>query len=334
MAAINASLPSILDVLKIKNPDGSMAKVIDLMSMRRGIVPEAVFLEGNLDTGHQVTTRTGLPSPTWRRLNEGVLPGKVRNDQFTETCGMMESKHTIDVDLPEMTGQAGAAYRAEQDDAHQAGMMNEAESGAFYHSVATAPEKFSGLAPRYDSTTKANAGSQVLKLDAAASGADQTSIWLVKWGPKGTFMMYPKGTQAGIKRVDMGIQNVDDGTGGGKSFLGYQTNFKWKLGMVVADYRSVVRICNIDWTNLSKTGENLIQFMIDAMYQLHEPDNGRVAWYCNRQIAAYLHHQARNGAKNGTLGVGQDAFGREVTTALGYPIRVSDAILNTEAVVS
>lgn len=334
MAAVNASLPSILDVLKTKNPDGSMAKVIDLMSMRRGIVPEAVFLEGNLDTGHQVTTRTGLPSPTWRRLNEGVLPGKVRNDQFTETCGMMESKHTVDIDLPEMMGPAGAAYRAEQDDAHQASMMNEAESGAFYHSVATAPEKFSGLAPRYDSTTKANAGSQVLKLDAAASGADQTSIWLVKWGPTGTFMMYPKGTAGGIKRLDMGKQNIDDGTGGSKSFIGYQTNFKWRLGMVVADYRSVVRICNIDWTNLSKTGENLIQFMIDAVYQLHEPDNGRVAWYCNRQIAAYLHHQARNGAKNGTLGVGEDAFGRAVTTALGYPVQVTDAILNTEAVVS
>lgn len=332
MAAINATLPSILDVLKTKNPDGSMAKVIDLMSMQRGLTAEAVFLEGNLDTGHQVTTRTGLPSPTWRRLNEGINSGKVRNDQFTEACGMMESRHELDIDLPELTGAAGLAYRAEQDDAHQAGMMNELETGAFYHSSATTPEKFDGLAPRYDSTSKAGAGSQIIKLDAAASGADQTSIWLVKWGPTGTFMMYPKGSKAGIQRIDMGIQNVSDGNS--KTFLGYQTNFKWKVGMVVADYRSVVRIANIDWTNLSKTGETLIQAIIDAYYAIHKRHEGRMAFYCNRQIAAYLHHQARNGAKNGTLGVGKDAFGDEVPMALGIPIRETDAILNTEAVVS
>jgi hypothetical protein len=331
MAAINSSFPSILDVLKLKNPDGSMARVVDLLSMTRGLVPEAVFLEGNLDTGHRVTTRTGLPSPTWRRLNEGINAGKVRNDQFDEACGMMESKHEIDVDLPEMAGSAGLAYRAEQDDAHQAAMMNEAESAAFYASQATAPERITGLAPRYDNAAKAGAGSQIIKLDAAASGADQTSIWLVKWGRGATFMMYPKGTKGGIERIDMGMQNINDGTG--KSFIGYQTNFKWRLGLVVEDYRSVVRICNIDWTNLSKTGENLIQAIIDAYYTVNRKTPGRYAFYCNRQILSFLHHQARNGAKNGTLGVGKDAFGEEVTMAMGIPFRETDAILNTEAVV-
>lgn len=335
MAAINATLPSLLDVLKLKNPDGSMANVINLMSMQQGLTPDAVWLEGNLDTGHRVTTRTGLPSPTWRRLNEGINGGKVRNDQFDEACGMLEGMHEIDMDLPELSGPAGLAYRAEQDDGYLAAMTNEIESGAFYHSTATAPEKFDGLAPRYDSTTKANAGSQIIKLDAAAAGADQTSLWLIKWGRGNVFMTYPKGSAVGIQKIVVnGGAPLNLLDSNGKKYLGYQTNFKWRVGMVVEDYRAVVRIANIDWTNLSKTGENLIQAIIDATYMMPNAMPGRCAWYCNRQLAAYLHHQARNGAKNGTLGVGSDAFGRPVTTALGYPVRVTDAILNTEAVIS
>jgi hypothetical protein len=211
-------------------------------------------------------------------------------------------------------------------------MLNEIETGTFYHSVASNPERFNGLAPRYGSTTQASGGTQVLRVEAGASGNDSSSMYLVKWGPQAVHYIYPKNAGSGIERIDMGRQNVADANG--NRFLAWQTNFKWRVGLAVNDYRCVVRMANIDYTTLSKTGSTLIQAAIDAYYQIFEPENGRLAFYCNRTIAGFLHHQARQAATSGSLEAGSDAFGRPVVKILGIPVRITDALLNTEGPVS
>jgi hypothetical protein len=330
MATINASLPTLLDQMKLLDPNGAPAKVVEQLTKRNALLKDAVVIEGNLETGYQGTARTALPSVTWRRYNEGVSPSKSGKNQFTENCGMVEGFSVVDAAELEIAG-SGPAFRASEDMSFLAALENEVETGAFYHSTKTAPEKFMGWAPRLDATSGNPAGSQIIKCDASAAGSDQTSIWLAAWSPETVFMMYPKNSKGGIVAHDMGEQLWDDGSG--KKFRAFVTNWCWKIGMVVRDWRYLVRIANVDTGNLTATNDSIITAMVKAYHQLQDTKTGRLAYYVNRTVGTYLHLQALNNTKNSTLTI-ERIGGEPVTTFLGIPVRETDALLNTEAVVS
>jgi hypothetical protein len=51
------------------DPNGTTADVAELLGQTNAILADAVFMEGNLPTGHRVVVRTGLPTVYWRALN-------------------------------------------------------------------------------------------------------------------------------------------------------------------------------------------------------------------------------------------------------------------------
>lgn len=331
MATLNQELPTLMDLARRWDPNGTQAMIVEALARRSAILEDMVWQEGNLPTGHRYTSRTGLPALTWRKFNEGVAPSKSQTAQIDETTGMLEGKSVVDCELVRLNGNS-AAFRASEDRAFLAAFNNEVETGLFYHSTKNAPEKFMGLAPRLDSTT-GQAGAQVILADTAAAGNDQTSIYLVGWGPDTVFGIYPKGMQGGLETHDMGVQLQDDGTG--KEFRAYVTIWNWKVGLVVKDWRYVVRIANIDTSLLnaaSMTGTGVIDAMVRAYHQMESVNGVRPVFYANRTVSTALHFQARTGATN-TISI-DNVAGRPVTNVLGIPIRVTDAILNTESVVT
>lgn len=313
-------------MVKRTDPNGAIAQVVESLTARNAILQDATFVEGNLPTGHRFTSRTGLPALEWRKFNEGVTPSKSRTDQIDETVGMLEGMSVVDCELAKLNGNE-AAFRASEDKAFMQAFNNEIETGIFYHSTETAPEKFMGLSPRLDSTT-GTGGSQIIKMNPSASGNDQTSMWLVAWSPDTVFGIYPKDSAGGLQPHDMGEQLWTDING--KKFRAYVTNWNWKVGLVVKDYRYVVRIANIDTSAIAETGNELIKAMVRATHQMFDMRAGRLAWYCNRTVATYLHLQAMDAVKNSTLSI-ENVGGMPVQTFLGIPIRQTDAILNTEA---
>lgn len=325
---VNAGNLTLADLVKRTDPTGKVASIVELLTQKNSILPDAVFREGNLPTGERVSARTGLPGVSWRRFNEGISPSKSRIDQWDEACGQLEGLSIVDCELAKLNGNE-AAYRQSEDVAFLQSLSNEVETGLFYHSTKTAPEKFMGLSPRFDSTSSVG-GAQIIKHDASASGNDQTSIWLVRWGEDSVYGIYPKGSTGGITPHDMGEQLVDDGTGANKRFRAYVTNWNWKVGLVVRDFRQVVRIANIDTGNLLTTGNSLSLSMVKAYHQIWNPAGGRLAWYCNRTIGTYLHQQAMDSVKNSTLTI-EKIGGQPITTFLGIPVRETDAIINGEA---
>ena len=329
MAAINSNQISLLDLARRRDPNGAVAQIVEQLTQRNAILQDSVWKEGNLPTGERVTTRTGLPSVSWRRFNEGIDPSKSRVDQYDEATGMLEGMSQVDCELARLEGNE-AAFRASEDVAFMQALNNELETAIFYSSTKTNPEKIMGLSPRLDSTS-GNYGSQIIKHDGSASGADQTSIWLVKWGLDAVYCITPKGYPEGIEPHDMGEQLVTDANS--KRYRAYVTNWTWKVGLVVKDYRSVVRICNVDVGNLAATGMALIQSMIKAYHQIYQPGTGRLAFYCNRTIGTYLHLQALDSVKNSTLAI-SNVGGQPITTLLGIPVRETDALLSTESVIT
>lgn len=329
MATINSDLPTMLDQIKKLDPDGSTASVVESLTRRNAILADAVFMEGNLPTGHRFTSRTALPSVAFRRFNEGVAPSKGRTSQVDEACGMLTGFSVVDVDLADLGGNA-PAFRAGEDNAFTQSLNNQAETSFIYSSTKTAPEAIMGLSPRLDATT-GPAGSQIIKCHPAAAGNDQTSIWLVSWSPETVFGIYPKGSKVGIEQKDLGVQLWDDGSG--KKFDAYVTKWNWKFGLCVKDSRYLVRIANVDNSLLVSTDRTIIEAMVKAYHQMQDTKTGRLAFYVNRTVGTYLHLQALNSTTNSTLTI-EKIGGQPVTHFLGVPVRETDALLNSEAVVA
>lgn len=327
---LNQSLPTLLDQVKRTDPDGRMADVAETLMQTNPILQDAVWQEGNLPTGHRYTSRSALPTVAWRKLNEGVSPSKSATDQIDEGCGLLSGMSVLDVEVARLNGN-GAAFRASEDAAFLQAFNNEVSTGMFYHNASTAPEKFNGIAPRL-ANSSGSWGKQILKVGGSSN---LTSVYLVGWGPRSVFCIYPKGSTAGLEATDMGEQLWSDADS--KKFRAYVTEWKWKVGLVVSDYRHVARIANIDTATLNKAGTgsnsgNLVEHMIKAFYQTEQSGGARYAWYCNRLIATYLHLQALTNG-NSSLSIDTQS-GKPITMVCGIPVRVVDAITNAETVVA
>jgi len=338
--ALTATDLTLVDVAK-RTKDGVMLPVVEALQQRNGLLQSMVWKQGNTDTGHMVAARNSLPSVTWVRYNDGVLPGKSTVDTYTERTGILEGLSSVDKRVAQINGNE-PAYRASEDDAFLASMANTLESAFFYESTLVNPERILGLQPWLNSTTS-KYGNQIIKADASPSGSDQTSIWLIGWGERTVYGITPRGQPTGLEMEDKGeIRDKDIVTGAIK--YKYETLFRWRCGLCVEDYRFLVRICNVDTSQLTvdaATGADLVRTMVKAYWQIFDPRQVRLAWYCNRVVGSFLHQQALSKTYNSTLSIEPapmigsiGLFGQPIVKALGFPIYISDAITNTEAVVT
>lgn len=330
--AHDTSNPNLRDLVKAKNPDGSQAKIVEALLKQSPVLNYVTFIEGNLDTGHRVTTETSIPSIGYRSFNEGVETSKFTTGQFDETCGMMEGHSQLDVELAALHAN-DAGYRAQRDMRFMRAFNYEFETGFFYNSTAASPKKWNGLAPRYNQLAGgANpyANQCIDSSVAGGTGNDQTSVWLVCFSPDTVFGITPKGSTSGITHRDMGVQMVTDAAN--NRFAAYETIWNWKVGLVVADGEAVVRIANVDTGSIVKTGQLLIDDMTTAFFRLRNPKAGRCVWFVNRLVNEYLFNQARGMVSSSTLSIKDDIeTGTPLVHFMGIPIAVSDHILNTEA---
>lgn len=329
MATINTNgYATLMDITRSLDPNGRIARIAEVLTTDCPLLQDIPWVECNGDDGHGITLRNGLPSLTWRKYNQGILPTKGTTTQFTETCGMLDGYNKIDVALAKRRG--GDAWRASQDLAFAASYNRTLETAFFYSSQRTDPEQISGLSPRLDALTGIPYTSQIVNF-GAAGGNDSASMWLVGWGPGKVYGIYPKGSSAGLTMDVLQDDMVDDGTGTGAEFKAHRSYFSWKCGLAVEDARYVVRLCNIDDDVISETGSGLILKMIDMLHKIQSLNGCKPVFYANRTILTYLHKQALDGSKNGQLTFDNPAGGQRVVSFAGVPIHQTDALLSTEA---
>lgn len=330
MSVLATTHPTLLDVTKRLDPEGKIDTIAEILSQTNEILDDMVWLEGNLPTGHRTTVRSGLPAPTWRKLYGGVQPTKSTTVQVTDACGMLEAYAEVDKALADLNGNS-AAFRLSEDRAHIEGINQEFASTLFYGNEANEPEAFTGFGARFNDQGASN-GENILTSAATPDGTDNTSIWLVVWGPNTVHGIYPKGSKAGLDMNDKGqvtIENVDNNGG---RMEAYRTHYRWDCGLSVRDWRYVVRI-NIDQEDLVKnaaSGPDLIDLMTQAVELVPSLSMGRPAFYANRTVRSFLRRQIANKVAASTLTIEQVA-GKHVTMFDGIPLRRCDAITNTEA---
>lgn len=336
MATLNNAYPTLADVAKTLDPDGKTGTIVEILSQTNEILQSMPWYQGNLPTGHRHNVRTGIPLPTWRRLNYGVLPAKATTAQVTDNCGMLEAYAEVDAKLVELHGDP-AGYRFTQEKAFIEGMSQEVARTIFYGNEGSDPAKFTGLAPRYNTRNAATAASADNVIHGGSSTADENaSIWLIGWGEDKVGGLYPKNTKGGLSQEDKGKVTLESAPGGpaGGRMEAYRTHYGWDCGLMVPDWRYVARIANIRVGTLTKdaaSGSDLPDLMVDALERLPSLTNCKPVFYVNRTIRSYLRRQIKN-AKNVYLTLEQVA-GKQVMMFDGVPVERCDVLTNTEAVV-
>lgn len=324
MGALSVDRPTLLDVAKRLDPDGSVADIAELLSETNEVLQDIPFIEANEFTGHKTTLRTGIPTPTWRLFNQYVNPGKSRTAQLTFNTGNMEAFAVVDVDLAKLNGNT-QAFRISEDKAHIIGMNEEFSATLFYGNEGSAPAEFTGLTPFFNSKT-AESGANLIDGGGVAGQTDCNSIWLVGWDSTTIHGIYPKGSQAGLTMTDDGIQTETDSNGGKRKV--YQTHYKWECGLVVRDWRYAVRIHSVDVSTLTKnaaSGADLIDLMTQAVELLPSLNLVRPAFYVPRTIRSFLRRQIVSKVASSTLMM-DEVSGKKVVSFDGIPVRRCDAL--------
>ena len=331
MATLATTALTLADWAKRIDPEGRVPVVAELLSQSNEILEDAVFMEGNLPTGHRVVIRTGLPTVYWRAINQGIPTSKSQTAQVDEAVGMLEAYSEVDKDLADLNGNT-SQFRLSEDTAFLEAMNQSQASTMFYGNPGTDPKQYLGLAARYGSIS--GAGNSQNIIDAGGVSTNNTSIYLVVWGDNTVFCPFPKGSKAGLMHEDLGLNTVWDSNGG--RYQAYRTHYQWKNGLVVKDWRYVVRICNINTANLvaNTSAADLIALMSRSLDRIPNFAMGRPVFYMNRTVYSILRLQALN-KSNYALAVqqGLTQFGTASSwlTFNGVPIRRVDQLLNTEA---
>lgn len=322
---------TLLDVARTLDPDGRTAAIAELLSQENEMLMDMPWFEGNLPTGHRTTVRTGLPDVIFRKLNGGVPPSKATTAQLDEACGILEARSEIDKDLAMLNGNTNS-FRLTQGKAFIEAMNQKMQNQVIYGDRLT-PEGFVGLAPRFDDvpTTSGGAENKVNVIDAGGTSTDNTSIWLVGWGPTSVHGIYPKGSQAGLVHSDLGEGDAFDGDN--NRFRAFMDQYQWKCGIAVPDWRYIVRIANVDVSDLTKnaaSGADIIDLMTQAQEMIHSLTGVQPAYYVNRTIRSFLRRQTVNKVAASTL-MYDNVDGKPALMFGEVPVRRVDAILNTEA---
>lgn len=323
---------TLLDVAKTLDPNGSTAAVAELLSQENEMLMDMPWFEGNLPTGHRITTRTGLPDVIFRKLNGGVPPSKATTAQLDEACGILEARSEIDKDLAMLNGNTGS-FRLLQAKAFIEAMNQRMQQTVLYGSTETTPEAFLGLAPRfgYAPSNSTAAPNKVNVIDAGGTGSNNTSIWLVGWGANTVHGIYPKGSHAGLIHSDLGEGDAFDASQ--NRFRAFMDQYQWKCGIALHDWRYVVRIANVDVTALTKNasaGADLIDLMTQALEKIHSLSGVTPAFYVNRTIRSFLRRQNVNKVASGTL-MYDEVAGKPALRFGEVPVRRVDALGIAEA---
>jgi hypothetical protein len=333
MAVIGNSYVNIIDELKGK----ALGPVVNMLRLYNTIYEDAITVPANKGMSHMTTIMTGLPSVTWGKLYQGIPQSKTARQQVEDTTGFVEGLSTIDKRLLDLSDDPGMTRLIEAQGFIES-FAQEIATGIFYFDTLTTPEKFKGLAARYNVLAGGGAGNNVI--DGGGVGSDNTSIWLVTWGDNFTHLIHPKGTTVGLMREDKGEQRLLDALG--NPYYGMEELFRQHIGLTVRDWRYNARIANIDVSELVAGNVDIYVLMRKLYWRVKritrtDPNPGlgvagaRQVIYANATVLEALDAQSNTNVNNPALRIDRTQLeGAEVMTYRGIPIRQADALLNTE----
>jgi hypothetical protein len=337
--------PTILD-LASRSVYGKQVYISEMLSQSISLYDDLPMVEANEIGGHEFVYRTSIPAGSWRQYNQGVPYSKSTTAKSRVGVGSLEDYSQVDRMLAEDSGD-WERFRMNEDVAFLEGMGQTLEQTSFYGNTLATPAEFMGLAGFYNtlSGTVANSANVI---NGGGTGTSNTSLWLLGLGERAIYGVYPRGSKVGLAMEDKGdtMPGLDSL---GNRFEAFTAWFRAQMGIVPEDWRYGVRTANLDTTAAGLAGTNppdIFAMMAEAAYmpptlgkrqsgidKTDAPTNPspgvRFVWFCNRTVRHWMDVQAMRG-RNVLMQL-PDYAGIVTDNWRGFPVRVSDQILNTEA---
>jgi len=324
---------SLLDFMKRVDPNGAAAQIIQLLMEENNLLNTMMFKPTNKELTHQITVQTGLPNVDFVGINEGVDAVLGKTAQMAFGTGFVEARDQIDMNLIET--QLNSSSFLEMESMMKMESMAQKLTSTFFNGTLATPKAFVGFTEYYSSLSSNpnNAGFNII--DGGGS-ANFQSIWLICWGPFRNYGVFPKavGTSGFVRQFD-GMQNAT--APNGKTLRVMQTAYKWHSGLVVADWRSTVRIANLDIVELKAeaatgaSGSKLVNFLIEAIERIRGVGPKSPNIYMSEEMMTILRKQIIN--KFNVDLTFDSVAGKQTLMFDGIPIRKVDQLV-TEAQVT
>jgi hypothetical protein len=325
---------------------GKQHLIAEMLSQSIVLPKDTPYKESSEMGGHEFAFRTSIPAGAWRQINMGIPYSKSTTAKARVGLGTLEDYSQVDRLLAEMSGDI-ERFREGEDVAFMEGMGQTWEQTTWYGNTAATPAEFMGLSTFYNTVATATAQNAANCIDGGGTGSSNTSIWLICWGMRTIYMLYPRATKAGLAMEDKG-DTVPGFDSLGNRFEAYTSWFRQMGGLCPEDWRYAARICNIDVTNAGLAGPNALDIFAtmaqaellpptltaasSGITEVDAPDEMapgiRPVWYTNRTGRHWMDVQAMRDRQvllriNDYAGIPVDGF-------RGIPIRCSDQLLTTE----
>lgn len=319
------------DIVARQAPDGMLLNIIEIIKQSNPIMDDIRWVATNQNMFHIAAQRTGYPQGTYRAFYQGVPTEKSTNTQIQEGVSMLETFLKPDKRLVEMQNNPQQFLMGEVKGA-MTGLAETQANTLFYGNVALNPNQFNGLATRYNQFGTNPSLMSYNVIDAGGVGDNLTSIWLVSWGDDKVFGLYPKNSTAGLRHKDLGPKIAQDPNG--NEYETVLQKLEWDMGLMVSDWRYVVRIANVDIASLAAagtdnyTGPRIDNLVWDAIGKFPNQNPEGMNFYCSPLVWVALHKLANN-KSNQAVSI-MEWNGRPMPTINGAPIKVCDAISQHE----
>jgi hypothetical protein len=341
--------PTMIDVATRTDPEGNVPEVSEMLSQCNDYTDDAPYMEANEKTGHEFVFRTSIPAGSWRSYNQGTPYSKSTTAKSRVGLGMLTDWSQVDRSLLRHSGQ-GEKFRRSEDFAFLEGMSQTIAQTLIYGNTTQNPAEFMGLAPFYNTINTNTAQNAANVLSGGGTGNNNTSLYFIGWSPKSFYLVYPRGSTAGIHMEDRG-DTVPAYDNLGNPFLAFSSYFEQEVGLCPQDWRYGARVCNIDVTNAGLAGANALDIFatmaevtlyfpktskpVSGITKTDAPDDDfgtRRVWYSNRTLLHWAYVQAMRD-RNVLLRL-EDYAGIVTDNFRGDPWKCIDQILNTETLVS
>ena len=345
-------VPTLADLAKFGKigEKDNLDTIAELLAKNNAILQDCPLVEANGSTEHISSYEISMPKAYVAEFNRGVPASHATIGQRRESLCMFAARSSVDVRLYKMQGENASRWRFFQDKRFVRSMNDAVCEMMFYGESGKNNRHFDGFATRYNTldSKKSQNARQVFSMGGKTGAkAGLSSIYAVAWGDSTCHGVYPKGGSGTLDYTDYGVEVTFDKDNNPYHVM--TTEYELTLGLAVPDFRSVVRICNIDIDQilqgnnlgtglLTKDGATNILIEVNSALRNLDPthNSSKIVLYANKDVMAGLENcMIRSDALRTPLSTVLDSRHPENTVPemklFGYTIKQCDAISSNES---
>ena len=304
------------DLVKINDKNNAERDISDLLDQ----APLLKVLPGDTcpDTTHKYLKQTSAPVVGFRAVDAGLENKKSGDTQITVTLAILDATWVVDQAVPRGCGKGEAWYMARESARHLKQAFFVTEKQFLYGTVHGDAAGCEGLAN--SALLNHTNGAMVVNAAGAAAGTG-SSVWAVRATPDLNGVVAIVG-QSGKITID-NVASIMKDDESGKHYPAYMTPILGWLCLQIGGAYSVGRLCNLT----AESGKTLTDDMLSDLISKFKASEKPTHFAMSRRSLSQL--QKSRTATNAT-----GAPAPFPTESFGVPIVCSDAVLDTETILT